>query len=110
MKLKIFIISFLLILLSSCSSPQKYELNEEEIFRINSLYEHTLIMIDLSTEEQMEKLNIDVTKLKRNIIIIPEYKINLLEQAYNMDLENKKLDVKIELLENKMVELMENWE
>jgi hypothetical protein len=108
MRFKLLIISSILILFSACSLGE-YELTEDDIFRVNSLYEHTIMMVELSTPEKLKELSLNGANLKRDPLLSSQDKIKLLEEAYYVDLGNKRLDKKINLLEEKMVELMENW-
>ena len=108
MKINYLTLFFLLLVFSSCSSS-KSELNEDVVFRVNSLYEHSILMVELSSKEKLESLGLNGENLRRDSSLSPEDKVKILEEAYYMDLGDKKIEEKIGLLEEKMVELMENW-
>jgi hypothetical protein len=110
MKFKLLFILSILILFSACSNNSDYEFTEEDIFNINLLYEHTIMMVELSTPEQVESLGIDGTNLKRNNLLTPIEKEKLLEEAYGLDLGSKRFDKKLEILEDEMIEMMKNWD
>ncbi|MCA9459016.1 MAG: hypothetical protein KC550_00545 [Nanoarchaeota archaeon] len=109
MRIKILFVLLFFILFSGCSVNEA-ELNEKDVFRVNSLYEHSIMMVELSSENTLKELSLNGSNLKRDLTLSTEDKIKLIEKAYNMNLEGKRLDEKINLLESRMDEMMKNWE
>ena len=108
MKLILKLLLFFLFLFSACSS-EEYKLTKNDTLRINILYEHTIIMLELSSQEQLKELGLNGENLKRDSLLSSQDKIRLLEEAYYLDLGNKRIDKKIVLLEDKMLDMMKNW-
>lgn len=97
---------FLLIALTGCVQS---ELSDDEMFRINYLYEHTIIMIDFATPTQLEHVNLDKSHIQNRLGISYEEKVKQLELAFGLDLEEYTINEKIYFLEITMDKMMENW-
>lgn len=110
-KFRLFLVSFVFLfflLFLGCSS--EYEITDDDVFLVDVLYEHTIMMVELSSDEQLEKIGLNGKNLKRDILLTTSDKILLLEIAYGLDLGDKRVDKKIKILEEKMVDMMEDWE
>ena len=108
MKIK-FLFFILLFVLSGCTNQVKDDnINQDLRMRINILYEHTIMMKELSSNEKMLELGINASDLSRNGLLLPEQKIIILEKSYNIK-GNESYETRVEVLEDKMNEIMLKW-
>ena len=85
-------------------------IGEVDEFRIISLYEHTILMVELSDEDTLRRLGLNVGHLKRDSFLTLENKIDLMEGAFGLNFRNElNYSSKILILEDKMVKMMEDW-
>ena len=95
-------------------SPQQIQqrtlFTDEELFRIDSLFEHTIMMIDFSSQRQIERVGLNTTGLERTLGQGPLDKLQILQDSYGVDLSNETYADQILLLENIMLEMMVDWD
>ncbi|MBT3463721.1 hypothetical protein HOD20_10335 [archaeon] len=101
---KFTILLILIILISSCTQ----KLSDDVIFRIDILYEHTILMEDYSKPETLQSMNIDVDVLEPSESIDTIRKMELLEMSYGMETEGT-YEERVSQLEDKMNQLMDEW-
>ena len=94
----------LLVLLSSCTN----QIPEDILFRVDVLYEHTILMEELSTNDVLYRINLDMDKINYFKGITTQDKINQMSQAYNIEVSGG-YNQQIELLEKRMEEMMIMW-
>ncbi|MDO8480758.1 MAG: hypothetical protein Q7S65_02970 [Nanoarchaeota archaeon] len=99
----IFIIGALAVLIVACSP-----LNDDSKFRIDSLYEHTLIMEELSTPELLREIGLDATQLDKRQGMSYDDKLAQLEAAMGERSEGN-YNARIERLEKRMNQMMQFW-
>ncbi len=107
----IFSLIFFLIatLLVSCSnSTVNSQIDSDLELRIDILYGHTLQMQQLSSDEQLVAIGLDVSKLDPTMSGSSEQKVEELEASYGIISEGS-YEERIEVLEDKMVEMMDEW-
>lgn len=108
MKLKLIILALFLIILSACSSND--ELSDEEKLQLSVLYSHSIQMAELSTPQQLKDIGLNPQGLEWEDNLSVDEQISRLEKAYGINLEGKSNAKKIQILEDKMVEMMANWD
>jgi hypothetical protein len=96
-----------LLVLTACTSPA---LTEDDLFRIKVLYDHTIIMIEFSTEEQLENVNLDPQYIQNRLGITHEERISQMEQAFGANLSRYSTKEKIDILGEIMSDMMESYE
>ena len=105
----LFIFIIFILIFSGCSTQKsKDEIDQDLRMRINILYEHTIMMQELSGNERMVELGINASNMNRNELLMPEQKIILLEKAYNINSKGNYIN-RVEVLEDKMNEVMLKW-
>lgn len=109
MKKNIFYLFGMMVLLTFFLTACKPDtLDEDLIFRVDSLYEHTIIMEELSSKEILHEVNLDTSKIKRNSLLTTEDKIVLLEEGYRV-IARGSYKSRVKRLEDTMVEMMYTW-
>ncbi len=109
MKKILTLIFVILVLFSGCTEQIKEDKIDQDLrMRINILYEHTIMMKEISSNEKMIQLGIDSNNLVRNDLLLPEQKIEILEKAYNLETSGN-YEKRVKVLEDKMNEVMLNW-
>jgi hypothetical protein len=103
MKFKYINLFILLLILSSCQ-----KIDDELKFRIDSLYEHTILMGEYSTEEQLETIGLDMSFIKDSGNIRPEEKVSQMNKAFRIEPSGSAED-QVTRLEEKMNLMMEEW-
>ena len=89
---------------------QSYEITEDDKFKADILYEHSVMMVEYSSKEQLEKIGLDGSKLIRNDFLSAEEKVKIMEESYGLNLKDLRFDKKLETLDKEMLKMMENWE
>jgi hypothetical protein len=98
-------ISISLFLTGCTNTPQ---LDEQQTWRINSLYEHTLQMKDISKPQTLKEIQLDISILKPSNQINVIEKIEILEKSFKVN-KAKNIEQRIINLENKMNDMMTLW-
>ena len=98
---------FIVLLILSTACTQQKPTNDLT-FRIEILYEHTLLMEDYSTPDMLNTLNLDINKLTNTENLNSHEKINELANAYNIEVSGS-IENQIIILENKMEKMMNEW-
>lgn len=97
-----------MVILAGCSQ-KKEEFDQDMRMRVNFLYEHTIMMTELSSEEKMAKLKINTENLTRNELYTTDNKLELLEKSYGVNTTGS-YDKRIAILEKRMADMMKKWE
>ena len=107
MKSKLFFLFLLLVLVivSSCSNSV---IDSDLELRIDILYSHTLQMEELSSDEQLIEIGLDVSKFDANMSGSSEEKVEELEASYGIVSVGSYED-RLLVLEERMNEMMEEW-
>ncbi len=117
-KIKIITLIFGVVIFSGCSNNSdfveleyNYNVTNKDInFRVNSLYEHTKIMIQLASDEQLDKISLDKSFIDDEIFLSIDKKVNNMEKAYGViNVYDNDMDSRVEVLENRMDEMMDVW-
>jgi len=105
MKSILLILFVSLIALSGCASASSdiEAIDESDDFRISVLYEHTVLMIQYSTPEEIKSLGLQSEYMVDSEFLTKDEKVANLGLAYNTT------NTEIVHLENIMVEMMEKW-
>lgn len=106
--LKNFVIILTVLLLIGCTSNPS-ALTEDELFQIDVLYDHTVIMIEFSSPNELSRVNLQPEYIQQRFGLTPEEKVTQLEQAFSADLGNISIQEKIVRLEEIMNYMMLNW-
>lgn len=104
MKQYIFLIFFMLFA-TSCSTDK---ITEDIETRVEILYEHTLLMEEYSTNEELLGFGLDISKLSNNEELTTVEMMNEMASSYNIDI-NGTFDNQVNQLENKMTLIMDEW-
>mgnify|MGYP006928307690 CR=1 FL=1 len=104
------LITFISLFLISGCLQKEYEITPDDKFRVETLYVHSILMVELSSKDTLKKVGLNPNNLKRDPFYSIEKKLSLLEEAYGLNLENKNFKEKLIILETKMAEMMETWD
>lgn len=107
----IFLFIGFLILFVGCSNTTQIKedkINEDLQFRISLLYGHTLIMEQYSSKEELKKLGLDVSVLDNQSFLLPEKKVEILENSYGIQKQGN-YEQRVKTLEIKMNKIMESY-
>ncbi len=97
----------LLLVLSACQEIKSQEIDENLKFRINSLYEHTILMGEYSNNEVLDKICLDMSKIKAGNIS-EEEKIRQMALAFNATISGN-IENQVKILEARMESMMDYW-
>ncbi|RJQ17302.1 hypothetical protein C4573_04590 [Candidatus Woesearchaeota archaeon] len=97
----------MIILLTALQACEN-NLDEKTVQRVDVLYEHTVLMKQLGTPKQLERIGLNADYILDSSGLAPEDKINALENAYNMPSSGNYKE-RIIKLEEKMSIMMQNW-
>jgi len=110
----LFFIIFLSFVIVSCSSNNSYnndnnlELTEDIKFRVEVLYEHTLLMDEYSSVEVLKTINLDMLKIDNYEGITHEDMINQMAESFSLEVSGS-YEEKITELEHQMDIIMTDW-
>jgi hypothetical protein len=104
MKQHIFLIFFILFV-SSCSSNK---ITEDIETRVDILYEHTVLMDQYSTNEELLGFGLDMSKLSNNEDLTTVDMMDEMESSYSIELDGT-YEAQVQKLEDKMTLIMDEW-
>ncbi|MCM2325351.1 MAG: hypothetical protein NDI94_02720 [Candidatus Woesearchaeota archaeon] len=93
----------MILVLSSCQ-----RIDDDLKFRIDSLYEHTVLMGEYSTEEQLDSIGLDMSYITMSEGMSAEDKVSQMNQAFGIA-PSRDIESQVARLEEKMNEMMEEW-
>jgi len=109
-KILLFLVVLTATLVSSCTSqPKPNTFFEDPDFRVDVLYDHTRLMKDYATPEELKALNLDLYKLNPTFATTREQKIRQLSESYHFYPQETE-EERITMLEEHMGKLMIRWE
>ena len=98
--------------LTACSNSSTDDLYRGDYeFRLLVLFDHTKLMIDYSTTEQLERVGLDPLHFENvtQFRLSDTEMISILEKSYGVDVSHLPFPRQIETLEAHMNEMMDNW-
>lgn len=102
--IKIVLFSILLFIVS-CSAEK---ITDDITIRIEILYEHSVLMVDYSTNEELLQIGLDLSKLSNNDDLTALDMMNEMADSYDIKIDGT-YDNQITQLEDKMTIIMEKW-
>ena len=104
MKRSILFIIIIGLFLAGCgANATEQPTSESDEFRVNVLYEHTVLMIQYSQGVNLEEIGLYVEYIEDGSYLTTDKKVERLMQAYNTT------NSSIKNLENIMVVMMDDW-
>lgn len=103
----IFLLFFVVLFTSGCASPPN-TFTEDQQFRIDSLYEHTLIMIELSSNDVLLEIGLDPSTIVPNENLSPDEQLTRLTDSFHVTLSGN-TEQDILALEHRMSQMMQVW-
>ena len=102
---KILLLGIFILFLVACNSS----INEEQEIRTEILYAHTWQMIQLSSQETLDEIGLNITFLDNRPGITHDEMLSQLEQSYNVT-NTGSYEKRISRLEKRMEEMMIEWD
>lgn len=97
----------LLLILSACQQIKSQEIDENLKFRIDSLYEHTILMGEYSSKDVLDRICLDMSKINAGNIS-EEEKIRQMALAFNTTISGN-MENQVKILETRMEHMMDYW-
>jgi hypothetical protein len=107
MKKEALIALLLALVLAACQQGTD-KFDEDLSFRVDSLYEHTIIMIESSEPAVLDRICLDWRQIEFLYNMTPEDKISQMALAFNVTLSGNS-ESQVTLLEDKMGRMMDHW-